>query len=88
MMGPPWILKPMNGMRTQTNRGPKASPSTYTAQLENGVAVVLIFLHFLPEANGLLHLVGVDVFGPPPLHMVHPTGHRLIAVRVHLERSQ
>ena len=66
----------------------EAIPSTYTAQLENGVAVVFIFLHFLPEANGLLHLVRIDVFGPAPLNMVYPAGHRLIAVRVHLERSQ
>lgn len=58
---------------------------SYAAQLQDAVDVALVFLHLLPEADGLFHLLGVHVFGPPPLHVVYATALRLKALRVHLQ---
>lgn len=58
---------------------------SYAAQLQDAVDVALVLLHLLPEADGLFHLLGVHVFGPPPLHVVDPTALRLKALRVHLQ---
>lgn len=58
---------------------------SYAAQLQDAVRVALVLLHLLPEADGLFHLVGVHIFGPPPLHVVDPTAFGLEALRVHLD---
>ncbi len=58
---------------------------SYAAQLQDAVEVALVFLHLLPEADGLFHLLRVHVFGPPPLDVVYPTALRLKALRVHLQ---
>lgn len=63
-------------------------PDTHRTKMQDGVVVVLVLLHILPVANGLLHLLGVDVFGPPAFQVVHPTGHRLVAPGVHLGKVQ
>lgn len=44
---------------------------THQAKLHDGIDIVLILLHFLPEANCLLQLQGVHVLGPAPLHVVN-----------------
>lgn len=60
---------------------------SYAAQLKDAVDVALVFFYLLPKADGLLHLVGVDVFGPPALHMVCPTADGLKVLHVYLETT-
>lgn len=57
------------------------------AQLHDGIDVILIFLHFLPEADGLFQLQGVHILGPAPLNMVNPAALRLKPLRVGLNRD-
>lgn len=51
----------------------------------DGVDVVLLFLHFLAEARGLLQLLGVDIPGPAALHVVHTAALHLHPLRVGLQ---
>lgn len=57
------------------------------AQLHDGIDVVLVFLHFLPEADGLLQLLGVHILGPAPLDVINPTALHLKPLRVGLNRE-
>lgn len=61
---------------------------SYVAQVQDAVYVALVFLHLLPEADGLFHLLRVDIFGPTPLNMVYPTAFRLEAHGVHLHKHR
>jgi hypothetical protein len=66
-----------SGRRREANR----------AQLHDGVDVVLILLHFLPETDGLLQLLGVHILGPAPLDMINATALHLEPLGVGLNRS-
>lgn len=61
---------------------------SYVAQVQDAVDVALVFFHLLSEADGLFHLLRVDVFRPPPLHVVYPTALRLEVCRVHLQKHR
>lgn len=60
---------------------------TNRAQLHDSVDVVLVLLHFLPEADGLLQLLGVHILGPAPLDMVNPAVLHLKPLGVGLNRT-
>lgn len=60
---------------------------SYAAKLQDAVDVALVFFHLLPKADGLLQLVGVDVFGPSALHVVCPTAVGLKVLHVYLETT-
>lgn len=55
--------------------------------MHDGVDVVFVFLHFLPEADGLFHLLRVDVFRPAALYVVDAAGFHLHPLGVDLGGS-
>ena len=59
----------------------------YISQSLDDFNVVFVFLDFLSESDGLLHLCWVDVLWPASLSVVHASIFTLIPLRVGLRTA-